>query len=67
VERDRTFRSLASGFLHNVFDGATDQYLLHALEDKRLSQDELERLEEMIAEAKARLPAASKRNSKRST
>jgi predicted transcriptional regulator len=62
VQREHTFRSLASGFLENVFDGATDQYLLHALQDKRLSQEELERLENMIAEAKARMRTNDKRN-----
>ncbi|MCL4853423.1 MAG: BlaI/MecI/CopY family transcriptional regulator [Bryobacteraceae bacterium] len=61
LSRDRTFRQLAGGFLDKVFDGAVDQYLLHAMESRRLSTEQLERLEEMIAAAKRR----SKRGSTR--
>ena len=52
VEREPTFRRLAGGFLQRVFDGAVDEYLVHALQSRRLSPDELDRLE-MIADAKA--------------
>lgn len=52
VERAATFRTLASGFLERVFDGALDEYLAHALGKRRTSDAELERLEQMIAEAK---------------
>ena len=45
VERDAIFRRLAKGFLDRVFDGAMDEYLVHALESKRLSAEELARLE----------------------
>src|SRR5687768_2930506 len=52
VEREAVFRSLAKGFLDRVFDGAMDEYLVHALQARRLSADELARLEDLIAEAK---------------
>jgi BlaI family transcriptional regulator, penicillinase repressor len=52
VERDCTFRTLAGGFLEKVFDGAMDEYLVHALRSRRPSSDELDRLEEMIGEAR---------------
>jgi predicted transcriptional regulator len=54
VDRDRTFREMASGFLDRVFDGAMDQYLVHALESRSLTSEELDRLEAMIAEARKR-------------
>src|SRR4051812_23901618 len=54
VRRENTFRSLAKGFLENVFDGAMDEYVIHALQSKKLSAAEIERLEEMIAEVKQR-------------
>jgi BlaI family penicillinase repressor len=54
VERQSTFRSLAGGFLEKVFDGAVDEYLVHALESKRLSAQELDQLEAMLAAARER-------------
>jgi len=54
VQRDRTFRHLAVGFLDKVFDGALDEYLVHALQSRRISPQELDKLEEMIKEAKDR-------------
>jgi BlaI family penicillinase repressor len=54
VERQSTFRRLARGFLEKVFDGAVDEYLVHALESKRLSADELDQLEAMLAAARER-------------
>jgi BlaI family transcriptional regulator, penicillinase repressor len=54
VRRDCTFRTLAGGFLERVFDGAVDEYLVHALQSRRPSDDELDRLELMIAEARER-------------
>lgn len=54
VERQSTFRQLAGGFLERVFDGAVDEYLVHALESKRLSDQELDQLEAMLAAARAR-------------
>ena len=52
VERQKTFRHLAKGFLDRVFDGAVDEYLVHALDAKRLSAKELDQLEAMIAAAR---------------
>ena len=54
IERDRTFRTLAGGFLEKVFDGAMDEYLVHALQSRRPSAEELDRLEKMISEARTR-------------
>ena len=59
IQRQSTVRRLASGFLEKVFDGAVDEYLVHALESKRLSPAELDQLDAMLAEAR-------KRNSQRS-
>lgn len=55
ADRDRTFQVLAGGFLDKVFDGAVDEYLVHALESRRLSDEELDRLEKMIGQAKSRI------------
>ena len=52
VEREAVFRRLAKGFLDRVFDGAMDEYLVHALQARRLSAEELGRLEDLIAQAK---------------
>jgi predicted transcriptional regulator len=54
VQRDHTFQALASGFLEKVFDGAVDEYLVHALRSRRIGAEELDRLEKTIAEAKMR-------------
>jgi len=52
ADRDRTFQQLARGFLDRVFDGALDEYVLHALEGSKLSAAELARLEALLAQAK---------------
>jgi predicted transcriptional regulator len=52
AQRERTLRTLAGSFLENVFDGALEAYVLHALEARRLSPSELKRLEELVAKAK---------------
>lgn len=54
LQRDRTFQKLAGQFLDKVFDGAMDEYVLHALESRQLSVEALERLEKMFAAAKDR-------------
>ncbi len=54
ANRQGTFRKLASGFLEKVFDGAMDEYLVHALQSRRLDVEELTRLEEMIRAVKER-------------
>ena len=53
VGRDPTFRQLAGSFLERVFDGAVDEYLVHALDSRRIDAQELAQLEQMIANAKA--------------
>jgi predicted transcriptional regulator len=62
VQRENTFRSLAKGFLENVFDGAMDEYVIHALQGKKLSAAEIERLEELIAQAKEKSPGRSRKS-----
>jgi predicted transcriptional regulator len=52
IERSKTFRELAGGFLERVFDGAVDEYLVHALESRQLKPEELDELEAMIAKAR---------------
>jgi BlaI family transcriptional regulator, penicillinase repressor len=54
IPRERTFRELAGGFLERVFDGAVDEYLVHALESRQLRPEELDELEAMIAAARRR-------------
>jgi len=54
VERQSTIRRLAGTFLEKVFDGAVDEYLVHALESKHLSAAELDQLEAMLAAARDR-------------
>jgi predicted transcriptional regulator len=60
VEREPTMRTLTRGFLDRVFDGAVDEYLVHALEAKRPSPDEIRKLEELIAQAKQKHPSRRK-------
>jgi predicted transcriptional regulator len=54
AERQSTIRRMARSFLEKVFDGAVDEYLVHALESKRLSADELDQIEAMVASARER-------------
>jgi len=52
VGRASTIRRVVSGFLDSVFDGAMDQYLAHALQSRNLREEELQELENMIADAR---------------
>lgn len=52
IEREKTLRQLATGFLDRVFDGALDEYLVHALGKRKISANELEQLEAMLAAAR---------------
>jgi predicted transcriptional regulator len=52
IGRTKTFRRMAGSFLDRVFEGAVNEYLVHALESRKLSTKELDELEAMIAEAK---------------
>src|SRR3954471_11523634 len=54
AERQSTIRRMASSFLEKVFDGAVDEYLVHALELRRLSSAELDQLDAMLASARQR-------------
>jgi len=54
LQRDRTFQKLAGDFLDTVFDGAMEEYVLHALQSRRLTDEDLERLQKMIAAARTR-------------
>ncbi len=54
VEQQSTFRRLAGSFLDKVFDGAMAEYLVHALDSKRVSAAELDQLEAMLADARKR-------------
>jgi predicted transcriptional regulator len=61
VRREPTIRALARGFLDRVFDGAVDEYLVHALEARRPTEEEIRRLEELIARAKEARTTPSRR------
>ncbi len=50
IEREMTLRQLAGGFLERVFDGALDEYLVHALGKRKITASELDQLEAMLAE-----------------
>ncbi len=56
VEREKTLRDLAGGFLERVFDGSLDEYLVHALGTRKVSQQELQQLEEMLTAARKKKP-----------
>ena len=61
VERASTFQRLAARFLDKVFDGSLDEYVVHALQSRRLSAEELRRLEKMILDAKKRSGSRGKK------
>lgn len=63
VEQAAVYRRLAGGFLESVFDGALDQYVLHALGGRRITAAELEQLEKVVAEARQRMRRNSKEKS----
>ena len=54
IERNQTFRHIVSGFMDKVFDGALEEYVVHALQSRRLSAEELQGLETMIQDARKR-------------
>ena len=63
VEREKTCRDLARSFLDHVFDGAMDEYLVHAMESRRPSHQELDQLEAMIADFRSRRQSRKKGDS----
>ncbi len=60
VPREGVFRRLAGGFLDSVFDGAMDEYVVHALSSRPVSPDEIARLESMLAAARLAAGPTSK-------
>lgn len=66
VERESTFRALTGGFLRKVFDGALDEYLVHALSSKTPTSEELDRLTRAINEAKKRRSGPGSKGGKNS-
>jgi len=54
VSRDGTCRRIVSVILQRLLGGAVDEYVARAIESKPPSVEELERIEEMIAETKAK-------------
>jgi len=61
VAPDKVYRQLTGGFLQRVFDGAVDQFLVHALAGRRPSDQELDRLEQMIEAARAQPRSKAKK------
>lgn len=64
VEREITLRGLAAGFLERVFDGSLDEYLVHALGSRKVTQAELTQLEEMLSAARDQHDRGHRRKSK---
>jgi BlaI family penicillinase repressor len=58
--RTKTLRQMAGGFLEKVFDGAVHEYLVHAIDGRRLSSTELDELEAMIADARKQQQATKR-------
>jgi predicted transcriptional regulator len=52
--RDQTQDESAARFLDRVFDGAASQLVLSLLRAERISPDELDRLQKLIAQARRR-------------
>ncbi len=67
IEREKTLRQLAAGFLERVFDGALDEYLVHALGKRKISVSELDQLEAMLAQAREKAASRSSSKPKRNT
>ena len=65
VQRDRTCRELAAKFLDKVFDGALDEYLVHAIESRQVTEEEIEQLEEMLRRTRSSRRRQSKKRPRR--
>ena len=59
VQQERTKRKMVSELLHKAFDGAVDQLVQSVFSAQKPTEDELKRLEEMIA--KLRQQTANKK------
>lgn len=55
VKREGTFRDLAGSFLERVFDGAMSEYVVRALESQPPTAKELDEIEAVIAQHRARV------------
>ncbi len=64
VEREKTLRGFAAGFLSRVFDGSLEEYMLHVLDSQRPSDEELERLSQLVNAKKRQLRDRRKRGGK---
>jgi len=54
IEREGTCQKLAARFLDRVFDGAINEYVAGVLRSRRPTNEELDQLEKMLAEARKR-------------
>lgn len=61
IPRRQTTRQLADELLQQAFDGAIDQLVQSVLELRKPTRDELERLEALIAKARAEQARSGKR------
>ena len=52
VPRDKTLRGLAEQFLDRVFDGAIANYVLHAIDSRKISPKEWDQIEQLLHAAK---------------
>jgi len=59
VKRETTTQRLTSQLLQGVFDGALDQVVQSLLSIRQPSADEIEKLENLLAEAKSTTPRIS--------
>lgn len=60
-KREPTVRKMARAFVDRVFDGAVEDLLARAIESRRPSDETLDALERIIAEAKAKRDAERER------
>lgn len=65
LAREKTLRQLAGEFLDRVFDGALDEYLVHALGKRKISAAEVKQLEAMLRAAKSQNPQKSSPSKKK--
>ena len=57
-----TRQRTVSRFLHTICDGAVDQLVLHAIADRKLSENECRHLEQLIRQARQTKSAAEAEN-----
>ena len=64
-QRESTGRRLVGGLLNTVYDGAMDQMVDSLFSFRKPSPEELDRLESIIAAARAKRPATTRNTSKK--